>query len=70
MSLKHKRQEVGLTQFELAKLSGVMYSRLAYSESGRTKLTPDEIRKLKTTLAEYATRKISTLATLARVAHA
>jgi predicted transcriptional regulator len=54
---KHRRM-TGLSQHELARRADVRFSRLCYAENGRTKLTADELARIKAVLAERGRTKL------------
>ncbi len=45
-NLARKRKALGLTQHALAEASGVPVSRITYSETGRLRLTDEELEKI------------------------
>lgn len=49
--LKQQRRAVGLSQHALGHLARVSRARIAYAETGRTKLTEDELERIKGALA-------------------
>lgn len=57
--LKQHREMLGLTQFELAKDSGVSVMRIAYAESGRTKYRADEVQRIKRVLRKRVREIVS-----------
>jgi transcriptional regulator with XRE-family HTH domain len=60
--LKRQRKLAGLTQHELSRKAGVSPGRIAWVESGRTKLRPDEEERIKAALVRRAaevTRELS-----------
>jgi transcriptional regulator with XRE-family HTH domain len=52
--LKQRRRMLGLTQFDVAKRAGILYSRITFAESGRRKLTKEEIGRIERVLAKRA----------------
>jgi transcriptional regulator with XRE-family HTH domain len=52
--LKRQRRMVGLTQHELARLAGIGVSRIAFAETGRTKLTDEELERVFDVIARRA----------------
>jgi predicted transcriptional regulator len=52
--LKRQRRMVGLTQHELARLAGIGVSRITFAETGRIKLTNDEVERLRDVIARRA----------------
>jgi predicted transcriptional regulator len=52
--LGHKRKMVGLTQHQLAELSGVSVSRIAFVETGRLDLEEDELVRIRRVLKARA----------------
>lgn len=52
MSLKKQRRACGLSQHQCARLASVAVSRLSYAESGRTRLTADEIQRIRQVLTK------------------
>jgi|HubBroStandDraft_2_1064218.scaffolds.fasta_scaffold658785_1 predicted transcriptional regulator len=49
--LRKQRRMVGLSQFELARLTGLAPGRIVFAETGRVTLKPEEIEKIKAALA-------------------
>jgi transcriptional regulator with XRE-family HTH domain len=52
--LKRQRKSVGLTQHELSREAKIPPGRIAWAETGRTKLRPDEAERVKQVLARRA----------------
>jgi predicted transcriptional regulator len=55
------RKKVGMTQFELSIESGIPISRITFAETGRIKLSKDELTKIKGAIRKRA-KEISVLA--------
>ena len=60
--LKQHRQMCGLRQCDLAKLSGVSVSRIAFAESGRVRYTRDEIVRIQRVLRDRAAEIVGAVA--------
>jgi transcriptional regulator with XRE-family HTH domain len=52
--LKQRRRMLGLTQFDIAKQAGILYSRITFAESGRRRLTKEEINRIQKVLVKRA----------------
>jgi transcriptional regulator with XRE-family HTH domain len=52
--LKKRRQMSGLTQHRLHVLTKIPLGRITYFESGRIRLTPDELQRIEQALAARA----------------
>jgi transcriptional regulator with XRE-family HTH domain len=50
--LKQRRRMLGLSQFDLAKRTGILYSRITFFETGRRRLTKDEIGRIERVLSQ------------------
>jgi DNA-binding XRE family transcriptional regulator len=50
--LKKYRRMVGLTQHALSRLTGIPLGRLVYAETGRLKLTDEEIQLIKSAIRQ------------------
>jgi transcriptional regulator with XRE-family HTH domain len=46
-TLRRLRKAAGLTQFKLARLARVSYTRLTYAEVGRATLTEEEMERIR-----------------------
>jgi len=55
------RKLVGMTQFELSIASGIPISRITFAETGRLRLSKDELAKIKGAIRKRA-KEISVLA--------
>lgn len=53
-SLAKRRRMTGLTQHDLARLTGIPVSRIAFAETGRLDLEPQEVDKIRTSLRKRA----------------
>jgi transcriptional regulator with XRE-family HTH domain len=60
--LRELRRSTGLTQHELARLTGMSVGRIAFAETKRLTLTASEIEKIRLTLAQRAQEVAATLA--------
>jgi len=50
--LARQRRMMGLSQHELARLTAIPFSRICWAESGRRKLTYEEVQRIKSVLAQ------------------
>lgn len=62
LQLKRKRKLLGFTQYRLAQAAGIPPWKITFFESGRTKLTLDEVEKIKFALARRAEQVNAALA--------
>jgi len=53
-TLKRRRKLVGLTQHQLGVAAKIPSTRIAWAETGRTKLRPEEEERIKQVLARRA----------------
>jgi DNA-binding XRE family transcriptional regulator len=60
--LRKQRRMVGLSQFALAKLTGIAPGRIVFAETGRVTLKPEEIERIKFALARRAEQVNAALA--------
>jgi predicted transcriptional regulator len=60
--LKQKRHDIGLTQHDLAKLSGIQCWRIAFAETGRIHLTAVEVQTIQKILEKRASEVLSNIA--------
>lgn len=59
--LKRRRQQLGLTQFELAKKARVGYTRITFAETGRCQLTAEEIERIEAVFFRQAAKIVGEL---------
>lgn len=59
--LVRERKDVGLTQFSLARASGVSRARISYAETGRLVLTEVELEKIRSAIRRRAAKIAATL---------
>jgi transcriptional regulator with XRE-family HTH domain len=52
--LKRQRRMLGLTQHDLARETNISPGRISWAETGRAKLTADEVGRVKEALARRA----------------
>jgi transcriptional regulator with XRE-family HTH domain len=52
--LKRQRRMLGLTQHALARKANIPPGRISWAETGRAKLTPDEVERVKQVLSRRA----------------
>jgi predicted transcriptional regulator len=52
--LKKHRRMVGLTQHDVARLTGIPFGRLVYAETGRIRLTCEEIERIRGVITSRA----------------
>jgi predicted transcriptional regulator len=52
--LKRQRRMLGLTQVDAARATGIPLWRITFAETGRVRLTREEIHKIKAALARRA----------------
>lgn len=60
--LRQRRKLCGFTQFELARATGLPPWKITFAETGRCRLTSEEIEKIKGVLARRAEEIASALA--------
>jgi hypothetical protein len=53
-STKKNRKKVGMTQFELSVATGIPNARITFAETGRTRLTKEELAKIKEAIRKRA----------------
>jgi predicted transcriptional regulator len=61
-TLKRQRQLLGLTQHELAHSAKISPWKITFGETGRVRLTSEEIQRVKTALARRAEQVSAALA--------
>ena len=61
IAIKQLRNLAGLTQYELARLSGVERTRLSLAENGHIRLEPSEYERVKKALIGAIRRRITRL---------
>jgi predicted transcriptional regulator len=60
-SLARKRKSVGLTQHQLAAAAGLSVAKIAFVETGRASLEPDELHRIRKVLKKQAQRAMDSL---------
>ena len=59
---RKQRKLVGLTQYELSRLTGIPPGRIVFAETGRVRLAPNEIELIKSAIQKRATEITKELA--------
>jgi hypothetical protein len=65
-SLVERRKKSGMSQFLLAKSSGVPRMRLSLAETGQITLTGDEAAAVRRALSEFIAKKVREIALLSQ----
>jgi len=60
-SLKRQRKLVGLTQFGLSCVTGISAARIASAETGRLRLTSDELELIKNAIKQRLAEVVETV---------